>query len=411
LIRCHAAWVLPIGQPPICDGWVAIDQEQIVACGPATGRGDPQADHAAEVDLGQSVVLPGLVNAHTHLELSHLRGRIPPGATFVSWIRAVMAERSAAKGPETAEILAGVETGIAEALGCGTAAVGDISNTLVTAAPLRRSRLDGMVFNEIIGFNPSDAAIVVDRARHAVRALNDQRPARASLAAHAPYSVSPAVMRAIAGAVSADALASCSVHLSESEEEVEFIRSGTGPWRQLLEDLGVWNPAWMAPAVSPVAYLDQLGFLTSRALAVHGVHVSDEDLARLAARGVTLVTCPRSNEYTGAGTPPIARFYAAGVRVGVGTDSLASTPDLNVFAELAAMRRLAPSVPAAALLDSATRQGARALGLDADYGSIAPGRSARLISVALPSRMNASSDVEEYLVSGIEAEQIAWVPA
>ena len=117
-------------------------------------------------------------------------------------------------------------------------------------------------------------------------------------------------------------------------------------------------------------------------LAVHGVQMSPADLARLAARGATLVTCPRSNGHTGAGAPPIEEFYASGVRVAVGTDSLASTPDLNVFAELATMRALAPSVPASALLDSATRQGARALGFDSDYGTIEPGKRARLLAVS-----------------------------
>jgi len=141
-------------------------------------------------------------------------------------------------------------------------------------------------------------------------------------------------------------------------------------------------------------------------LAVHGVQMTRADLARLAARGATLVACPRSNAYTGAGVPPVADFYASGVRVAIGTDSLASAPDLNVFAELAEMRRLAPAVPASALLDSATRQGARALGFDADYGSIEPGKCARLLAVQVPAGVE---DVEEYLVRGIAPEQLSWI--
>ena len=108
--------------------------------------------------------------------------------------------------------------------------------------------------------------------------------------------------------------APCSVHLSESAEEVEFIKTGGGPWRALLEELGVWDPAWTAPGVSPVQYLDESGFLDARVLAVHGVQMTPADLARLAARGTTLVTCPRSNGHTGAGAPPIEEFYASGVR-------------------------------------------------------------------------------------------------
>src|SRR5262249_60253973 len=126
------------------------------------------------------------------------------------------------------------------------------------------------------------------------------------------------------------------------------------------------------------------GFIDANTLAVHGVQMTAPDLATLAERGATLVTCPRSNGHTGAGAPPIEAFYKSGVRVAVGTDSLASAPDLNVFAELATMRALAPGVPAAALLDSATRQGARALGFNADYGTIDAGKRGRLVTVAVP---------------------------
>jgi aminodeoxyfutalosine deaminase len=136
------------------------------------------------------------------------------------------------------------------------------------------------------------------------------------------------------------------------------------------------------------------------------VQMTSSDLGLLAACGATIVTCPRSNQYTGAGRPPIDAFYRSGVRVAIGTDSLASTPDLNVFAELAAMRALAPSVPASLLLESATRGGARALAFDADFGTIESGKAARLIIVDVPTGID---DVEEYLVSGIEPEQVRWI--
>ena len=139
---------------------------------------------------------------------------------------------------------------------------------------------------------------------------------------------------------------------------------------------------------------------------MHGVHLAPAEIDRLAAAGATLVACPRSNEWTGAGTPPIARFYASGGRVAVGTDSLASAPDLNLFAELAAMRRLAPSVPASALIASATAVGAAALGAGDRFGAIAPSRPASLIAVELSGR---TEDVEEYLLSGIEPDRIAWL--
>jgi cytosine/adenosine deaminase-related metal-dependent hydrolase len=215
--------------------------------------------------------------------------------------------------------------------------------------------------------------------------------------------VSPALLKEITRGNPARPL---SVHLGESAQELEFLQRGTGEWRALLEQLGAWTPSWTAPGCGPVEYLDALGMVHDRLVAVHGVHFTDAELTRLAAAGATVVTCPRSNRWTGAGLPPIDRFYASGVRVAVGTDSLASVDDLNLFAELAEVRRLAPSVPASRILDSATRAGARALGFDSELGSIEPGKRAQLLAVRLPA---AVPDVEEYLLSGIDPGDIRWL--
>jgi len=286
-------------------------------------------------------------------------------------------------------------------------------STLFPYTTLFRSRgplAAAVVFYELIRFNTSDPGAFVEAAVQELDALNLAADRRdrivATLAAHAPYSVAPLVLRHIRQAINRRPFAPCSVHLSESEAEVEFIRTGTGPWRTLLEELGVWDPSWTPPGVSPVQFLDDCGFLDSRVLVVHGVQMTPPDLQRLAARQTTLVACPRSNGHTGAGAPPLEDFYRSGVPIAVGTDSLASAPDLNVFAELATMRALAPGVPAASLLASATIVGARALGFDADYGTIEPGKRARLLAVDLPPILD---DVEEYLVSGIRPGQLRWI--
>jgi cytosine/adenosine deaminase-related metal-dependent hydrolase len=403
LIRYHASWILPINQPPIRDGWIAVRGGRIVA----VGRADRVPRDGREVDLGAVAVLPGLVNAHTHLELSYLRDEVPPADRFVDWIRHVMAARRTRADSQAAEIVRSVEEGIAEADAFGTAIVGDISNTLVTVPALVASRLAAIVFYELIGFKLADAELVVDDAQQRIGAIETNERVRIRLAAHAPYSVAPQLLVAMRGAAGMASSVPSSVHLSESVEEVDFIRTGGGAWRAVLEEVDSWNAAWEAPGVSPVQYLDDIGFLNSSVLAVHGVQMTRADLQRLEARGTTLVACPRSNRRTGAGTPPIAEFYASGVRVAVGTDSLASTPDLSVFAELAAMRALAPGVSASRLLASATRHGADALGFGADYGTISPGKRARLVAIRLAD--GADVDVEEYLVSGIERQQIHWI--
>jgi cytosine/adenosine deaminase-related metal-dependent hydrolase len=402
LIRYHASWVLPVSSPPIRDGWILVDRGRIVAIG-HRAAGD---DGAREVDLGEAAVLPGLVNAHTHLELSYLRDQLPPASSFVSWTRRVADARRRQPDPNAPAIVDAIDRAIGEAIACGTAVVGDVSNTLTTFVRLTRSPMAAVVFYELIRFDATDARGFVERAWRQLDDLAQTDRVRASLAAHGPHSVAPLVFRAIRQAVDSDPFAPCSVHLCESAEEVEFIARGSGPWRGFLEELGAWDDRWVAPGVSPVRFLDESGFLDGRLLAVHGVQMTPADLARLVARGTTLVTCPRSNRHTGAGAPPVADFYRSGVRVAVGTDSLASAPDMNLFAEVAALRALAPDVPASTLLASATAEGARALGFDAAYGTVEPGKQARLIAVDLPA---STSDVEEYLVTGIHPDQVKWI--
>jgi aminodeoxyfutalosine deaminase len=405
MVVLRAAWIVPIGAPPIRDGWVAISDGRVVAAGAPGARvqsGPPVRD------LGSVAVLPGLVNAHMHLELSYLRGLVPPGRTLVDWVRSLIALRRADDERVAADCLEAARVAIAEAAACGTAVVGDISNSLATPALLEASALAAVVFYEQLRFNVSDAEELVRQACREIDRFSSAGSVRVSLAAHAPYSVAPLVLRAMRQAMDCRPFLPASIHVAESAEETQFIADGGGPWRELLEARGAWDPAWVPPGVSPVRYLDESGFLHGRLLAVHGVQMTDDDLRRVARHGATLVTCPRSNAYTGAGTPPIAAFYASGVRVAVGTDSLASVPDLDLFAELAEMRRIAPLVPAGVLLDSATRQGARALGFDAEYGTIEPGKRARLLVVDVPSRV---TDVEEYLVSGAPSGRVGWIDA
>ncbi len=382
----RAAWVCPIDQPPIRNGVVVVDEGRIVS----VGSGTPQ--HILR-DLGDVVLMPGLINAHIHLELSWLRGRVPPAGQFTDWVKQLVARRGGIERPDDPAVLQSLRAAIHELKASGTVAVGDISNSLASPAAMRDAGLGGVVFHELLGFKERDGALVA-RSR-------EQRAAAAgsvSMAPHAPYSTSPELFQAIRDEVSASTCRIMSVHLGESPEETEFLATGSGPWRGMLEFIGVWRDDWTIPACGPVEYLDRLGVIDARTLVVHGVQFDDAALARLATIGATLVTCPRSNQWVGVGLPPIERFYRSGVAVAVGTDSLASVGDLNLFSELQAMRWIAPMVPAGKFLESATLVGARGLGLDAELGSLTPGKRAAILAIELPGPVD---DVEEYLVNGI----------
>jgi 5-methylthioadenosine/S-adenosylhomocysteine deaminase len=401
----RAAWVCPIAAPPIRDGWVAVADGRIAGVG-----GPSSAPPSAPRDLGRVAILPGLVNAHTHLELSWLRGRIPPANDFISWVKQLVTmRRGRTEDPTDPAVLRAALEAAREARALGTVAIGDISNSLATVRSIAEAGLSGIVFHEVLGFNDVDGrTVAATRDHRRVAAEQAAASLRVSLCGHAPYSTSPELFQAIRREVDASACRITSVHLAESAGEVALLADGSGPWPALLAFIGALRDGWLPPRRTPVAFLDDLGMLDARTLVVHGVQLDDAQLARLAAIGCTLVTCPRSNQWVGVGVPPVARFYASGVRVAVGTDSLASVADLNVFEELRAMRWLAPEVPAARLLESATASGAAALGMLDELGTIEPGKRAELLAVALPGDMR---DVEECLVSGVHERQIQWIQA
>ncbi|MFO7694936.1 MAG: amidohydrolase family protein [Vicinamibacterales bacterium] len=397
----RASWILPVSRPPIREGWVAVDGGLVAAVGRA---GDGPGGSFRQTDLGDAVVMPALVNAHTHLELSWLRGRIGPAPSFLGWVSRMMRERlQSPDGRDEGFVRAAMSAALEEMTASGTGLVGDISNSLAHLDLVDASGLDGVVFHEVIKFRATDADGFVDESCRRIGAAGAGRRWRLALAPHAPYSVAPSVYRALVAARGRLTDPRMSVHVAESAEEVEFIGRGSGGWPDLLKRLGAWDPGWRAPRCSPIEYLDRLGFWDERTLAVHAVRATESDLAILASRGATLVTCPRSNQWVGAGAPPVDAFYRSGARVAIGTDSLTSVEDLNMFAELAMLHRMAPAIRPADLLRSATLAGAEGLGFGRTHGAIEPGRRAALIAVDVPP---GTTDVEQYLVSGIEPGKV-----
>lgn len=436
IVRVHARWVLPIAAPVLYRGWIDVDaaRGEILAVG-AAGASSP-APPDRTLDLGDAAILPGLVNAHTHLELSHMAGKVPPASSFVAWVRAMLGVRLGGQ-TTVGEVVDAVTRAIATAEATGTAAIGDIGNTDAAIGPLAASSLAGVHFREALGFRAADAGRIANEigleARLAQARLLEVGCTRinASVAPHAPYSTSAPLIRALSvgrprggtqayvpspkphvaheradGHTEWEALPISSIHLGESPEELEFLATGSGPFRALLTDLGSWDPEWEPPGLGPVAYLQELGALHRDLLVVHGTQLTRPELDVLAGVGATLVLCPRSNSWVGAGVPPVQEAFASGVRVAIGTDSLASVEDLNLFAELAHLRQVAPRVPAASLIRAATLGGARALGCDR-LGMLAPGATSRAVVRTPPADV---ADVEEWLVAeAADTSDLGWL--
>ena len=380
-----AKHLLPVASSPIQNGAIVVHDGRIVAVG---RRKDVVRSHgASEVrDLGDAVVLPGLVNAHTHVELSWMNGEPPAGGTFMTWLADLVARR---RGADETAARAAAGKAIESMLARGTVAVGDVANESWAAPLLARSTLRGLAFHEVLGFRAADAEVVLDAAAARLETIDGDPQVAAArdrfttvLTPHAAHTTSGPLLKALGGRAAASG-EPLSIHVAESEEEMQLLRDGTGPFREFLTEVGAWDPSWKAPGLTPVAYLDRLGVLSPRTLAVHCVHLDHQDLTRLQARGVTVVTCPRSNRRLGVGLAPIPKLLASGIPIALGTDSLASSPDVDVFTELAALREEHPGLAPAAALRIATLNGASALGLARDLGTIEAGKLAALAVVGL----------------------------
>jgi cytosine/adenosine deaminase-related metal-dependent hydrolase len=375
-------------RPALRDGRIAVSQGRIVWIGK---DGDPGEPEGPLVDLGCGVLLPGLVNAHCHLELSHLRDLDRSGG-FVPWVERVVASRGLASdkavAAATADAVAFLEHETA------TAAIADVSNTLGPVNALADSVLRAVVLHELIGWDPENAEEILTAAEGRLASLPAELAARGvevRLAAHAPYSVSPALFEALRRRGGPAAL-----HLAESPDETRFLACGEGVWAAFLERRGLGHVGFRAPGLSPVRYAASLGILRPGVVVAHCVQVDAADLEILARSGVAVAICLSSNRNLGVGVPRVPAMLAAGVKLCLGTDSLASGDGLDVMGEVVGLRRQFPELAPQSLLRMATTGGAEALGL-ADLGSLAPGRRAAL---AYAAAVSTPEDPFEFLVSG-----------
>jgi cytosine/adenosine deaminase-related metal-dependent hydrolase len=370
MIAHVSKWVLPVSQAPIRDGAVLVRDGRILAVGAA--REVLPGFKGLICDHGSGAILPGLVNCHAHLEFSALAGRIPPQERWEDWLEEALARREALT---PAEVERGVLRGIEKLRHCGTALVGEVTNTGISLPHLEASPLAYHLFYECLGFNlRGQVDLAASFPFLAASGVGDN--SWISAAAHAPYSVSAALFQAI-GSWNGDSRPQ-TVHLGESRAELDFLTAGNGFFQDLLKRRGRWVDDFGAPGPSPVAYLHDLNFLGPRTLAVHGVWLDEPDCRLLAQSRTWLVLCPRANRYTGAGVPPVDRLLQAGVSLALGTDSLAGNWDLNLFGEMRWLHRNFPAYPGDLWLRLGTLDGARALGRDRELGSLEPGKKAAL---------------------------------
>jgi cytosine/adenosine deaminase-related metal-dependent hydrolase len=374
----NAGWVAPMDRPAFRDGAVVIDGGRIIEVGEA--HVVATAHRGAETfDLPRSILLPGLINAHTHLELSTCRAGASPGAHFGEWILGIR-QQLAAQGDDLEALTArAVRDGVRESLRFGVTTLGDISQqNHVTRPILRALPIRCVSYGETLG-------LARQRARHAellkraIDATHQTERLRIGLTPHAPYTVDlDGYRRCLQIARERDL--PLATHLGENAQEREFLERHTGLFRDIWESLGMWDDSVQTYLGSPVAFAHATGLLDYPSLLAH-VNYCDDSEVKLLARGrASVVYCPRTHAYFGHPPHRWRDMLARGINVAVGTDSCASSPDLNLVDDLRLLRRLAPEVPAQVLWEMATVRAARAIRMGEEVGTIARGKRADLIA-------------------------------
>jgi cytosine/adenosine deaminase-related metal-dependent hydrolase len=372
-IALRAKWIFPVDAPPIADCVIEWQGPRISSLRAASGR------ELDAVDLGNSAVIPGLVNTHTHLEFSGLNEPLAPPTPFGEWIKAVIADRRGRGGTQPEA----VRRGLAESAAAGSATVGEIATPGWSPDCFGDATSRAVIFRELIALEESVAAEQLDVARrHVSVAPRTTADLSHGISPHAPYSVRPDLFEALV-TLAAQHGAPLAFHLAETREELQLLRDGSGPLVDLFRASGFWREGVIPRGARPIDYLRPLAAL-GRALVIHGNYLDDAEIEFLCAHpNLALIYCPRTHAYFRHAPHPWRKVLERGGRVALGTDSSASNPDLSLWREVQYLRWVCPDVAPARLLELATYEGARALELDGRTGTLTAGKAADLAVVAL----------------------------
>ena len=392
--RYHARWVVPVSSAPIENGTVVVEGERIVFVGPRASAPSGRDD-----ELGEAVLIPGLVNTHTHLDLTVMRGRLD-GLPFFTWVRTLVAARNEVL--RDADLLDSARLGVIEGLRAGITTYADTSPGDAAFEAMRELGVRGIAYREVFGPDPARCGDAISELRMEIASMRSRETpfVRVGVSPHAPYSVSDALYSAAAVLAREEDLP-LATHVAEGEDESRLVSRGDGEFAGFLRARGI---AVTARAHSPIALLERCGVLGSNALLIHCVRVDPDDIETIAQHGAAVAHCPASNAWFGHGTTPLAELLGAHVSVGLGTDSMASNERMDLLREArlateAQRARGRPRIDAAAGLRLATLGGARALRMVAAIGSLEPGKQADLAAFALTVEPHGAQDVAEGLLA------------
>ncbi len=393
-----ASHLVPVSAPPLEGGALAVENGRILAA----GRLDELAAafNAPVVQFPGCAIIPGLVNAHSHLELTHFpswklrKGVDYSPRTYVDWIIQVIKIRRALTRQEREQSVA---EGIRISRESGTTAVGEIVSDPSLISSYSGSRLTGRLYLEALGHDDVHCEQVLSRIAGCLDGNHDWQ-FRLGVSPHTPHTLSSRFFRILEEFARQRSLP-LAVHLAESRAEVDFLFDSTGPIADKLYPFVGWQEHVPRPRrTTPAAYLDSLGILSPGTLAIHCVHVTPADVEILRQRGVTVVLCPRSNDRLDHGAPPVHLLKKAGIPLALGTDSLASNDSLSMLDEVRfLLERFPGEFTAAEALRLITLGGGQALGISDEVGSLEPGKRADFLVVE-PVTGSAGGDINRRIL-------------
>jgi 5-methylthioadenosine/S-adenosylhomocysteine deaminase len=407
MTRYHARWICPVTSAPIEHATLVEEGGRITFVGaradaPVSGR---------DVDLGDVILVPGLVNTHCHLELSVMRGFLD-GLGFREWILRLTAARRAVLTTEMMHDASRLS--IEEGLCHGITTFADTGDSGTGFDAMLEYGVRGISYREVFGPDPAQCteAIVALEAKVVDMMARATPHVRVGISPHAPYTVSDPLF--VAAADLARRLGvPVAVHIAESALETEFVVDGAGAFAEAHRARGI---GVTVRARSPIALLERTGVLDSAPLLIHCVRIDERDIASIVAHDCAVAHCPASNAKLGHGIAPLADLIAAEARVGIGSDSVASNDRMSLLEEarlaslLADVRALRPNVvPAAAALALATLGGARALGLADEIGSLEQGKSADFVAFSLQAERAPVHDPVSTLIHSIAGSRASFV--
>ncbi|PLX73468.1 MAG: metal-dependent hydrolase [Desulfuromonas sp.] len=399
-----ARYVLPITAAPIEDGAILIQNDRITAVGEVSQL--PVPTDAETIDFGEAILMPPLVNAHTHLELTDFskwaKQKDQEPGSFVDWILELIKTKHELE-PE--QLQRSVQHGLQQLLQSGTGAVCDILSVPALYNCYIETPLYGWLCYELIGLDDGMGAILSMMANDWLQ-YRSAGKLKCGLSPHAPYTVGPESLQKIVE-LAQDKQVMTSMHLGESPDETAFLAASQGEIANKLYPTVGWQTPTPPLATNPVDYVAKAGGLNRHNLLVHGVQLDADAIGRLARAGANLVLCPRSNERLEVGRAPIESYFCQGINLALGTDSLASNDSLSLWDEMAAARRIYGEILSPVqILAMATINGARALNISADFGSLEAEKGTHF-QVLKPDHLPAAAELPEFLCCGERGSEVA----